>query len=130
LRPRTRLPHFFGIVLITVTLGILYLPSITSARLPVGLGLVPNRTPIVLGPGETGTYPVTIHNGQGRSVTLTFLAIVVSSPPESTGTDLALSFPNTVVVGPGNTHVTVMVEASGGAAPGNYLIQNSITPTG
>lgn len=130
MRPQARLPHFFGIVLITVSLGILFSPSITSARLPVGLGLVPNRTPIVLGPGEAGTYPVTIHNGQGRSISLAFLARVVSSPPGSTGGDLALSFPDTVVVGPGNTRVTVMVETSGGAAPGNYLIENSITQTG
>lgn len=123
---RIQLPHFFGILLITVSLGIILSTSLTYARLPAGVGLVPNRTPVALSPGETGSYPVTIHNGQGTSVTVTFQATVVSSPQGSTGHDLSLTFPNTVLAKPGNTRVSVVVTASGDAAPGNYLIENSI----
>lgn len=121
---RTRLPHFFGMILIVVSL-ILSI-SLAYARLPTGIGLVPNRTPISLSPGETGSYPVTIHNGQGTSVPVTFQATVVSSPQGSTGHDLSLTFPNTVLAKPGNTRVSVEVTASGDAAPGSYLIESSI----
>ncbi len=96
----------------------------SSANLTTAIGLVPNVTPVRLFPGETGTYFVTVHNGQGRSVTVTFSVSVISP---SVSSDLTLTFPQIVVARPGNTRVSVLVTAHPDAAPGTYVLENSIS---
>ncbi len=120
---RLKPPFFLRNLIVLLILGVVLVLS-GSANLTTGIGLVPNVTPVRLFPGETGSYFLTVHNGQGRSVTVTFSVSVVSPPASS---DLTLTFPSTVVTKPGNTRVTVIVTAHPDAAPGAYVLKNSIS---
>jgi len=89
--------------------------------------VLPPQIFLSLFPGATGSYQMKIHNGNGQAITI-YLSIIFSKvPPHGSATDIQLNYPRTFVAGTGNTVITVGVRISQSAAPGTYVLNNTIT---
>lgn len=89
--------------------------------------VLPPQIFLSLFPGATGSYQMKIHNGNGQALTI-YLSITFSKvPAKGSATDIRLNYPRTFVAGTGNTLITVGVRVSQSAAPGTYVLNNTIS---
>jgi hypothetical protein len=90
------------------------------------IGLLPPSTTLNLFAGQTGTYQLKVHDGLASKM-IVHLSIVVSKLPlGGRANDVGLSYPNALLITPGNTFVNVTVTVSQSAAPGTYMISNTV----
>ncbi len=118
---------WLGLVGLTVVVLVVLTWAPTMGISGSGIGLLPPETSLNLFAGETGSYQLKLHNGNGRSVTISLLVTVVQVPPGGLSSDLSLSYPRSVVLKTGNSVIPVTVVVGVSAAPGVYALANTVT---
>ena len=114
---------------IFVALSVLMLTVVTVPELVMarsGVGLLPPSVTLTLSAGDSGSYQLKVHNGSGRSVSVGLGVTVSIVPLGGSASDIGLLFPPSVLARSGNTFVRITVEVSPQAAPGQYILTNTL----
>ncbi len=112
------------VILLTIVSAIFL---VLESRAQGSIGILPPSTSLTLFPGDSGSYQLKIHSGFTHPVTVRFSVVVSLVPPRGSAGDIILTFPSSLTIPFGNSFVTVMVTVRSAAAPGTYILTNTVT---